>query len=58
MECLADRPDLYPLMVELKLLPIEFDAVLRKVMPLPKLDSKEVVQSAQSPAGVSLSVVH
>ena len=58
MECLADRPDLYPLMVELKLLLIEFDAVLRKVMPLPTLDSKEVVQSAQSPAGVSLSVVH
>lgn len=58
MECLADRPDLYPLMVELKLLPIEFDAVLRKLMPLPPLGSKDVVESGPRPTGVSLSVVH
>lgn len=35
LQCLAERPDLYPLMVQMRLIPPEFDDVLRLVMPLP-----------------------
>lgn len=58
MACLAEQPDLYPLMLELKLLPVEFNAVLRKVMPLPPLDVAATSSSDQAFGGEVAASVH
>lgn len=58
LECLAERPDLYPLMTQMRLVPPEFDDVLRLVMPLPHLEFDEANNTTEHTATDTLNAVH
>lgn len=58
MTCLTEQPDLYPLLLELKLLPVEFDSVLRKVMPLPLLEHADETKGATCQKQVAPTAFH
>lgn len=58
LQCLAERPDLYPLMVQMRLIPPEFDDVLRLVMPLPHLELDEADSMAEHTVADTLPAVH
>lgn len=58
LQCLAERPDLYPMMLEMRLLPLEFDDVLRKLMPLPPVDAGLTVREDGRTSLFTDSAVH